>query len=134
MTMLERYFPTVLRWSGAITALAGALQFLAPSPLLRLQGLAVGDEAGLFFARHWGLLVFCIGVLLVLAARRPALRVPLVAAALAEKLGLVLMVLLAWQEPALQGLRPAVPFDALCVLLYAAWLWTQAGRKPSIDR
>ena len=131
--MLEKAFPHVLRWTGVITALAG-LQFLAPVSFLAAQGMAVGDVTGLFFARHWGMLVACFGLLMVLAASRPALRVPVVVAALVEKAALVLMVLLAWNEPALQGLHGAAVFDGACVAVYASWLVLQAGRKPSIDK
>jgi hypothetical protein len=49
-------------------------------------------------------------------------RRPLVCAAAIEKLGLVVMVLLAWNDPALAGMHGAARFDALCVLLYSSWL------------
>lgn len=130
--MIDRLFPQVLRWTGVITALAG-VQLFAPVALLQAQGMAVDDATGLFFARHWGALVACFGVLMVLAAGRPALRVPVVVAALVEKAALVSLVLLAWEEPRLQGLHAAAVFDTACVVVYALWLF-QAGRKPSIDR
>jgi len=127
--MLDRSFPHVLRWTGVITALAG-VQFIAPVPFLAAQGMAVGDPAGLFFARHWGMLVACLGVLMVWAASRPGLRVPVVITALVEKLALVLMVALAWNEPALQGLHAAAVFDSACVLVYGLWLL----KRPAAQR
>lgn len=129
---LDRRFPLILRISGIVTMLAG-LQFLGPAEFLGALGMKVGDSTGLFYARHWGALVLCLGALIVAAASRPALRVPVVAAAAAEKLALVVMVILAWQDPALAGLHGAAVFDSVCVLLYALWL-VQAGKKPSIDR
>jgi hypothetical protein len=119
----------LLRLTGAGTAIAGLL-FLAPEALLRLLGIEVVGAGGLFFAQHWALLVACLGTLLMLAASRPALRAPVMTAALVEKAALIGMLLLNWGEPALAGLHAAVGFDGLCVLLYAVWL----GRKPSTDR
>jgi len=40
-------------------------------------------------ARHWGLLLFCVGALLVYAAFHPPLRQPAVVLALVEKVGFV---------------------------------------------
>lgn len=128
--LLARAFPHFLRWTGVLTALAG-VQFLVPTQFLARQGLAVGDATGLFYARHWGLLVACLGLLLVWAAAQPALRRPVVIAAAVEKLALVLMVITNWNEPALQGLHAVLLLDVPCVLVYAAWL---VGKKPSIDR
>jgi len=45
---------------------------------------------------------------------------PAVLAAAAEKLGLALLVVLAWNEPALKGLHGAALFDGLCAALYLA--------------
>lgn len=119
--MPERFFTHFLRWTGVITALAG-LQFFAPRQVLALQGIAVGDPAGLFFAQHWAMLVLCFGALLVLAASQPALRAPIVVAAVVEKAAFVALVLLNWNEPLLAGLKPALLLDAPCVLVYGAWL------------
>lgn len=130
--ILDRRFPLILRISGVATMLAG-LQFLGPVEFLAALGMQVGDSTGLFYARHWGAMVLCLGALIVVAASRPALRVPVVAAAAAEKLALVGMVALAWQDPALAGLHGAAVFDSICVLIYLLWLF-QTGRKPSIDR
>lgn len=55
------------------------------------------------------------------------MRRPLVYAAAIEKLGLVVMVLLAWNDPALAGMHGAALFDALCVLLYSSWLVKKPG-------
>lgn len=132
MSFVQRHFPLLLRVTGALTALAGA-QFLAPQTVLSLQGVSVEGAGGLFFARHWGLLVACFGVLMVLAASREALRVPVVLAATIEKAALVGLVALNWQEPALAGLHLAAVFDTACVLLYVVWL-AQVGKKPSTDR
>ena len=55
----------VLIVTGAITAIA-LLQFIAPAPVLRtIYGESPTDEVGLAVARHWGLLTFLIGALLI---------------------------------------------------------------------
>lgn len=128
--MRTRTEALLLRLTGAITMLP-LLQLVAPGPLLQAQGLAVSGDAALFFARHWGLMAACVGGLILLAAGRPALRRPVLAAAMIEKLGLVGLVL--FGGAALQPLWPAAAFDAACVLLYAVLL-AQDGRKPSTDR
>jgi hypothetical protein len=130
--MLERHFTGLLYVTGAIT-LTPLLQYLLPTWHLQLSGLHVGDETGLLFARHWGLMAACFGGLLILAARDPGVRRPIVIAALVEKLGLVWLVGQGWSVPALAGLHLAAVFDGLCVLLYAAWL-LGAGRVAPTRR
>jgi len=115
----------LLFWTGLATMLPG-LQFVFPVATLGALGIEVGDAAGMFYARHWGLMAVCVGALLVVASRPVGARGAIVLAAMAEKLGLVLLVALAWNEPALQGLRGAAVFDAVCVLLYAPLLWRWA--------
>ncbi|HTD06159.1 hypothetical protein [Undibacterium sp.] len=123
--MNEKAIKIILYVTGIVTMMPG-LQFLAPILFLQSSGMQVGDATGLFFARHWGLVVFCLGALLVYVAKRPALRRPVMFAAAIEKLGLVAMVLMSWQDPALKGLHIAAGFDTLCIILYAAYLL----RKP----
>ncbi|RJG06911.1 hypothetical protein D3870_13695 [Noviherbaspirillum cavernae] len=120
----------ILLWTGIATMLPG-LQFLFPVAALRLAGLDVSDPAGLFYARHWGLLALCMGALLVHAARNPEARRPIVFAATIEKAGLVAMVALAWRDPALQGLHLPAIFDGLCVILYSLYLWQSARTRPA---
>jgi len=120
--MLAEHFAAVLWVTGAVTMLP-ALQFLAPRRVLaQMYRIELTDEAGLLFARHWGLLAACFGALLLAAAQRPELRPAIVAAALVEKAGLLVAWGLDRQRPFARGLRLAVGFDAVCVALYAAWL------------
>lgn len=112
----------ILTVTGIVTGLV-VLQFFFPRPVLRLLSkLAIEDEAGLFFARHWGLLAFVIGGLLVYAADHAEARSPIVLAAAIEKAGLVALVLLQRHKPFTKGLRLAAAFDGICVLVYAAYL------------
>jgi hypothetical protein len=119
--MLNRYIGRILLYTGIFTMLPG-LQFLAPTLTLQAQGMQTGDNTGIFFARHWGLVIFCFGALLVYAARHAEARRPIMFAAAAEKFGLVVMVALAWNDPGLAGMHGPAVFDALCVLVYSAFL------------
>ena len=122
--MLVRHFDKILYLTGAVT-LTPLLQFFLPSVNLGLSGLVVGDQTGMLFAQHWGLMAACFGALLIFAAARPAFRTPIVLAAMVEKLGLVALIVLAWNSPALAGLHVAAFFDGACVVVYAVYLYQQ---------
>ncbi|MFZ6757682.1 hypothetical protein ACO0K9_10775 [Undibacterium sp. Ji50W] len=124
--MQEKSIRKVLYVSGVVTMLAG-LQFLAPTLFLQASGMQVGDVTGLFFARHWGLMAFVVGALILYAVKQVEARRAILLAAATEKLGLVVMLLINWSEPALQGLHIAAIFDGTCVLLYLIYLL----EKPS---
>jgi hypothetical protein len=83
----------ILIVSGAVTAGGGFAALLFPRALLRLA-FAV-DDAGaptLFFVRHWGVLIFAVGALVWCGAYAPAIRVPVLIAAAAEKVAIVLLI------------------------------------------
>jgi len=57
----------ILIITGAVTATMLS-QFFAPLPVLRLvYGETHLDAVSMALARHWGLLIFCVGALLVYA-------------------------------------------------------------------
>lgn len=122
--MLEKFIKPILYITGIITMLP-VLQFLLPHFMLQQQGLNVADDTGLLFAQHWGLLVFCIGGLLVYAANNPTFRTPVLVVATIEKLGLIYLVVSQWQNPALQGFHLPIYFDTVCVLIYTSYLLSQ---------
>jgi hypothetical protein len=122
--MLAEHFAAVLWVTGAFTA-TPLLQFIAPRQVLaRLYRIELTDEAGVLYARHWGLVVAAVGGLLMFAAAHPELRPAVVTAALVEKAGLVLAFVLVRRRPFARGLRLVIVFDTACVLIYAAWLVT----------
>jgi hypothetical protein len=122
--MLAEHFTWVLWITGAITA-TPVLQFLAPRVVLRrLNQIELGDDAGVFYARHWGALAATFGGLLLLAAARPELRPVVVTAAMIEKAALVAAFAVHARQPFAKGLRLAAAFDGTCVILYALWLVT----------
>ena len=86
--MIAAHIQIILIVTGAFTALAFG-QFTAPSKLLRLiYGQAQADAASLMLARHWGLLVSCVGLLLIYAAFEPTVRIPVMIFAMIEKIAL----------------------------------------------
>ena len=125
---LESKLPFLLRATGFVSS-GAAIVFLLPQPVLNLLGLAVTEEGGLFFARHWGFLVGCIGALMVHAASRPALRHPVMLVAVAEKLAMVLMVANLPTPGLLWGIAG---FDGLCVALLSAGLLSKNGSTTSV--
>jgi hypothetical protein len=122
--MLAEHFAAVLWVTGALTT-TPLLQFIAPRQVLaRLYRIELTDEAGLFLARHWGMLAACVGGLLMFAAAHPEVRPAVVTAALVEKAGIVVAYALVRHRPFARGLRLVVVFDSACVIVYAVWLAT----------
>jgi len=120
--MLSRHIDVILIVSGAVTALM-VLQYLLPGLTLRLLSkIEIQDEAGRFYAQHWGILAFVVGGLLIYAGIFAAHRPPVVLAALIEKAGLVALVALRWRRPFSRGLRLPAAFDLACVVIYALYL------------
>jgi hypothetical protein len=111
----------VLIITGALTATM-LVQFIAPSWIVpRTFGEVPSGAATMMFARHWGLLLFCVGVLLVYAAFDPAIRRAAVVLASIEKAGFAACVL---GTPLRE--RPIAAMmaigDALMVVIYALYL------------
>ncbi|MGE5047646.1 MAG: hypothetical protein ACM3PC_03675 [Deltaproteobacteria bacterium] len=120
--MLASHIRALLLIAGVITALP-ILQFLFPALALRLlYKLDLRDEAGLFFARHWGLLAACFGGLLVFASGHAEAREPIVIAAMLEKAGLVGTIAADWKKLHTRGMRLVAAFDTACVAVFGAWL------------
>jgi len=119
---ITNHISSILTVTGIITALP-IFQFFFPAQVLKnFNKLEIHDEAGLFYARHWGLLAFCIGALLVYAAGHPEARAPIMLFAMIEKMGMVALGVIHRNRPYTQGLRVAVIFDSICLLLYGTYL------------
>ena len=83
--MITTHIELILIVTGAATATMLS-QFFAPLPVLRLIfGEAPIDVVSVTLARHWGLLIFCAGALLIYAAFYPPVRVPMLVFAVIEK-------------------------------------------------
>jgi len=92
--MLATHIELILLITGLVTAGLLVL-FLAPVPVLKvLFGEAPSDTLSLLIVRHWGLLVFLVGALIIYAAYHPEVRVPTLIVAIVEKVALVLGLLI----------------------------------------
>jgi hypothetical protein len=103
---------TPIEWILLVTGLATAgavLLFLAPVTAMRILFRQTPTDAlSLLIARHWGLLVFLVGALLIYAAYDTEIRVPTLIVAIVEKVAFALGVLVS----PLRG-RPAALVMAL---------------------
>ena len=90
--MIGTHIEIILIVTGATTAMALA-QFIAPASISRLIYGAVPTEVvGIALIRHWGLLVFLVGILLIYAAFHPEVREPVTVVAGAEKIAFSLII------------------------------------------
>ena len=90
--MIGIHIEIILIVTGATTAMALA-QFIAPASISRLIYGAVPTEmVGIALIRHWGLLVFLVGILLIYAAFHPEVREPVTVVAAAEKIAFSLII------------------------------------------
>jgi len=91
--MLASSIGWILVTSGVITAGAGLAALVFPHLFLRL-GFEVESPASstMFFVRHWGVLIFVVGALIVCSAYAPAVRAPVLAAAAFEKFAIGLLI------------------------------------------
>jgi hypothetical protein len=118
------YIEPILVVSGIVTAGAG-LAFVAPRAVARLLFRSnLEDDASVLVVRHWGLLVFLMGCLIVYAAHHPLSRAPILVAASTEKAILIALFGIGGMRwtPAM---RVIAVVDGLFTVLYVAYL---AGR------
>jgi hypothetical protein len=86
--VISAHIEIILIVTGAATAIA-LIQFIAPSSVFRvICGAVPADMVSIALARHWGLLIFLIEILLIYAAFHPSIRDPAMAVAAVEKLAL----------------------------------------------
>ena len=138
--MIGAHIELILIVTGALTAIA-ILQFIAPAPVLRMIcGEAPTDEVGLAVARHWGLLTFLVGALLIYAAFHPSVRGPAMVVAVIEKaaLGLGVFGTSLRTHPAAAAAAAGDSLIALIYVLYLAGFQARCRRarraKPSLPK
>jgi hypothetical protein len=119
--VLAAHIELILLITGLATA--GVLVvFLAPVPVMKvLFGQAPSDALAVFIARHWGLLVCLVGVLLIYAAYHSEVRAPALIVAIVEKAALVLGLLISpfRQRPTVLAMALA---DATMTAVYLVYL------------
>jgi hypothetical protein len=119
--VIGAHIEIILIVTGALTAVA-LLQFIAPAPVLQMvSGATPSDAVGTALARHWGLLIFLIGALLIFAASHPAAREPAVVLAAIEKIALGIGVLgtALRRHPVAAAIAAG---DSVIALLYVGYL------------
>jgi hypothetical protein len=115
----------IIAASGAVTAAGGLAALVLPHPFLRLVfSVKYADASTLFFVRHWGVLIFAIGALIVAGTYSPAVRAPVLAAASMEKLAAFLLIFFgpAKRTMAMTAIAIADGVFAVLYVAYLAWL------------
>src|SRR5262249_21064860 len=119
--MIGAHIEVILIVTGALTAIV-LLQFVAPAQVLRMiHAEAPTDKVVLAIVRHWGLLVFLVGALLIYAAFDASVRAPAMVVAVIEKaaLGLGVFGTSLRTHPAVAAIAVG---DSLMALVYALYL------------
>jgi hypothetical protein len=106
----------ILMVTGLLTMGAIALFLLPQAGLKRLLGIETTEPGILLLARHWGLLLFLVGAMLVYSAFDPNIRVQVLMVAISEKVVISAQLLRLNPKPRLATL--AASFDLGCVFLY----------------
>ncbi len=112
----------ILIVSGLITAGGGLAALFLPKSFLRL---GFGDEnptgSAVFFVHHWGVLIIAFGALIVDCAYAPAIRVPVLVAAIAEKFAIGLLVFFGPLKRT-AGMTAIALLDGIFAVIYVAYL------------
>lgn len=120
--MLTSSIGSILIVTGLITAGGGLAALLSPKLFLRL---GFGDESpsssAVFFARHWGVLITAIGALIAYGTFVPAIRSPILLAAVAEKIAIGLIVFFGPLKRT-PGMTAIALMDGLFAVLYVIYL------------
>src|SRR5262245_24513348 len=120
--MLAPSIGWILVASGVITAGAGLAALLFPHLFLRLGFGAESPISSLvFFVRHWGVLIFVVGALIVYSSCAPTIRGPVLVAAAIEKFAIGLLTFFGPMKPT-SAMTAIAMGDGAFALLYVAYL------------
>jgi len=120
--MLAASIGWILVVSGVITAGAGLVALLFPHLFLRLGfGVESPISSLVFFVRHWGVLIFAVGALIVYSAYAPTIRGPVLVAAAIEKFAIGLLTFFGPMKPTSAMTAIAIG-DGAFAILYVAYL------------
>ena len=119
--MSKSFIEWILIISGLITAGSGVVALLFPHFQLRSTYEVDKHPASIavFFVRHWGVLVFVVGCLIIYCAYAPAIRVPVLIAAVVEKFALGLLVFFG-PVKLTSGMTTSAVVDGVFAILYVA--------------
>jgi hypothetical protein len=115
-----------IRWilvvSGVATSAGGLAACLFPQPVLHLlSGTKTSDAVTIFFIRHWGALLFVVCALTVFSAYFPATRTPILAAAIIEKIVIVVLIFFGPVKRT-AAMTAAGALDGTLAILFVAYL------------
>lgn len=114
--MIAEHIETILLVTGVITCLV-IVGFLAPGVVLKhLFGEDRPSASVLLLVRHWSLVIFLVGTLLVYAAYDPAVRSAAIAVATVEKFAIGALVVASPARNRRLGL--VAGGDAIMALIY----------------
>ena len=120
--MLESSIGWILVASGVITAGAGLAALFSPRLFLRSAfGVESPISSLVFFVRHWGVLIFVVGALIIYSACAPEIRAPVLIAAAIEKLAIGLLTFFGPVKRTTAMTAIAVG-DSAFAILYVAYL------------
>ncbi len=120
--MITANISLILYITGAIT-MTMIFQFFWPRLIIeKISGLKVEGDTAEFFERHWGMAVFITGLLLVLAGYDCVIRRPVLFCVGLNKAVFVCMLLVDYKKGLIKHFVPTVLFDALCVVIFVAYL------------
>lgn len=120
--MLATSIGWILVVSGIPTAAAGLAALLFPKTVLGLVfGPTDASPVIMFFARHWGALLFVVCSLTVYAGLVPDSRVPILTAAIVEKCIIFVLVFFGPVKRTM-ALAAIATMDGILSILFAAYL------------
>ena len=120
--MLAPSIGWILVVSGVITTGAGLAALLFPHLFLRLGfGVESPISSLVFFVRHWGVLIFVVGALIVYSAYAPTTRAPVLVAAAIEKVAIGLLTFFGPMKPTSAMTAIAIG-DGAFAIIYVAYL------------
>jgi hypothetical protein len=108
--------------SGTLAAVGGIGVFLFPKLTLELGfGTASADGVVISLVRHWGVMVFALYALTVYCGYVPAARLPIMTAAIIDKLGMIALFLFGPMKRTM-ALTGLVIIDGILSILFLAYL------------
>ena len=120
MTMNKEKLLVIFMWSTGIATAVVGLGLIAPSEIQQsMFGASSEDPLALLLARGWSGLVGLMGILLIIGARRPALRTFCRNVSGGSKAMFIGMILI-WGQAYVPTLAGALFIDALVVLVAIA--------------
>jgi hypothetical protein len=86
-----------------------------------MYGVENPASVAVFFVRHWGVLIFAVGCLIIYSAYAPAIRVPVLIAAAVEKFAIGLLVFFGPVKRT-NGMTTTAVVDGVFAILYVVYL------------